>query len=466
MRFRQSQKIAVIGDVILDEFVYGSVRRLNPEAPVPVLNITNRECRLGGAGNVAANICSLGGDCLLLGRVGKDKRIEVLLDQKGINHSLIVDADSPTALKTRFVANNQQLLRVDEEKILSLSPSQINLIVHNILGYDLFIIADYGKGVITQGLMDSLRDMGKMIIVDPKVLTRELFGGVFLIKPNLAETQKWFQADLDNENQLYQAGNSLQKEFDSKVLVTRGKEGMALFQSGKEPLHFPGQAREVYDVSGAGDTVIATLGLSLASGIELEEAIVLANRAAGIVVGKLGTAVVGLNEFFSSVEGENHKIKARDELTSVVNDLRKRGKKIVFTNGCFDILHVGHTKLLKKARSLGDVLILGLNSDCSIRRLKGSNRPIIGENERADILASLECIDYVVFFDENDPSNLISMIKPNVHVKGGEYTPMDYHSMPEAKLVEKYGGEVVLVNIIEGKSTSAIIEKIKAGSVN
>jgi D-beta-D-heptose 7-phosphate kinase/D-beta-D-heptose 1-phosphate adenosyltransferase len=461
MRFRQAQKIAVIGDLMLDEFVYGSVKRLNPEAPVPVLNIKNREYRLGGAANVAANIRSLGGDCLLLGRVGNDQRIKVLLDQMGINHCLIVDENLSTAIKTRFVTNNQQLLRVDDEKIMPLDPSQINQILGSIQGYDIFLIADYGKGVITQGLMNSLRDMGKMILVDPKDLIRELFGGVFLIKPNLLEAQKWVSAELDSEGTIEKAGSSLQKAFDSKVLLTRGKEGISLFQSGREPLHFPGQAREVYDVSGAGDTVIATVGLCLASGIELEEAIVLANSAAGIVVGKLGTAVVTAKELFASVEHENHKVKTDDEIPSLVKDLRKREKKIVFTNGCFDILHVGHTKLLKKARSLGDVLILGLNSDGSIKRLKGPHRPIMGEDERADILASLECVDYVIFFDEDDPCNLISMIKPDIHVKGGDYTLADNNSMPEAKLIEEYGGKVVLVNYIEGKSTSAIIEKIK-----
>ncbi len=461
MKFRQAQKIAVIGDLMLDEFVYGSVNRLNPEAPVPVLNIKNREYRLGGAANVAANIHSLGGDCLLLGRVGRDQRIEGLLDQIGIKHCLIVDENLSTAIKTRFVANNQQLLRVDAEKVMPLGPSHTDQILRSIQDYDIFLIADYGKGVITQELMDSLRETGKMILVDPKDLTQDLFRGVFLIKPNLLEAQKWVSVELDSGGAIERGGSSLQKTFASKVLLTRGKEGISLFQSGREPLHFPSQAREVYDVSGAGDTVIATVGLCLASGIELEEAIVLANRAAGIVVGKLGTAVVFAKELFASVEHENHKVKTGDEISSVVKELRKHEKKIVFTNGCFDILHVGHTKLLKKARSLGDVLILGLNSDGSIKRLKGPNRPIMGENERADILASLECVDYVVFFHEDDPCNLISMIKPDVHVKGGDYIIADDHSMPEAKLIEQYGGKVVFVNYIEGESTSAIIEKIK-----
>jgi len=462
MRFNQTKSIAVIGDIILDEFVYGAVTRLNPESPMPVLNIKCREYRLGGAANVVNNICALGGDCLLLGRVGSDGRIEALLNQQGTNNFLIVDDDIPTTVKTRFVANNQQLLRADDEKIMPLSFHQIDRIIDRISGYDVIIIADYGKGVINQQLMDGVRNTGKMILVDPKVLTPELFGGVFLIKPNLIETEKFLQAALDDERQLEQAAHQLQEAFDATFLITRSKEGMSLFQPHMKPLHFPGQAKEVYDVSGAGDTVIATIGLSLASGIQLEEGVVLANRAAGIVVGKLGTAAVTADELFSSVEREHGKIKTPNEILSVVNDLRNREKRIVFTNGCFDILHVGHTKLLKKARSFGDVLILGLNSDKSVGRLKGPERPIIKEHERADILSSLECVDYVVFFDGDDPCNLISMIKPDVHVKGGDYSPADYHSMPEAKLVEEYGGKIELVSIVDGKSTSEIIKKIKA----
>lgn len=462
MRFTQTQSIAVIGDIILDEFVYGAVTRLNPEAPMPVLNIKSRELRLGGAANVVANICSLGGDCLLLGRVGNDGRIEALLNHQGTKHCLIVDDEIPTIVKTRYVANNQQLLRADDEKIMPLQPHQIDTIVDRIADYDIIIIADYGKGVINQRLMDGVRNAGKMVLVDPKVLTPELFRGVSLIKPNLIETEKYLQIDIDGERTLEQVAQNLQTEFDATFLITRSKDGMSLFQPNMNPLHFPGQAKEVYDVSGAGDTVIATIGLSLASEVPLEEAVVLANRAAGIVVGKLGTAAVTADELFSSVEREHSKIKTPDEILSVVKDLRNRDQKIVFTNGCFDILHVGHTKVLKKARSFGDVLILGLNSDKSVGRLKGPERPIIKEHERADILSSLECVDYVVFFDGDDPCSLISMIKPDIHVKGGDYSPSDYGSMPEAKLVEEYGGKIELVRIVEGKSTSEIIKKIKA----
>lgn len=462
MKFTQTKSIAVIGDIILDEFVYGAVTRLNPEAPMPVLNIKNREFRLGGAANVVANICALGGDCVLVGRVGTDGRIESLLEQQGTKYALIVDEEIPTTLKTRYVANNQQLLRADDEKIAPLHSHQIDTIIDCIAEYEVIIIADYGKGVINQRLMDGVRKSGKMVLVDPKVLTPELFKGVSLIKPNLIETEKYILSALANESALEQAAQDLQKEFDATFLITRSKDGMSLFQSNVKPLHFPGQAKEVYDVSGAGDTVIATIGLSLAAGVHLEEAVVLANRAAGIVVGKLGTAVVTADELFSSVSREKSKIKTPDEILSIVNELRNKEKRIVFTNGCFDILHVGHTKLLKKARSYGDVLILGLNSDKSVERLKGPERPIIKENERADILSSLECVDYVVFFDGDDPCSLISMIKPDVHVKGGDYSPADYCSMPEAKLVEEYGGKIELVTLVEGKSTSDIINKIKA----
>jgi len=456
-------KIAVIGDIILDEFIYGSVNRLNPEAPVPVLNITKKEYRLGGAANVASNICALGGECLLLGRVGNDGRIEGLLEQHGIKHSLIVDNNMQTICKTRFLANTQQLLRADEEQIVPLSVSQIDKIIGRLHDRDIIIIADYGKGLIDQRLMDCVRATKKMILVDPKILSPQLFGEVFLIKPNLLEIERFLNIELDSEHKLERAAHDLTEIYKSTLLITRGKKGMSMFRSNMNPLHFPAQAKEVFDVTGAGDTVIATIGLSLASGIHLEEAIILANRAAGIVVGKLGTASVTGNELFSSIERDNRKVKTRDELASVVNDLRKQEKKIVFTNGCFDILHVGHTKLLKKARSFGDVLILGLNSDSSVERLKGQGRPIIQEIERADILSSLESIDYVVFFDEDDPCGLVAMIKPDIIVKGGDYSSEDYHMMPEAQLVEEYGGEIKIVDYMKGKSTSEILKKIQAG---
>jgi len=460
MKFNQTKKIAVIGDIIIDEFIFGSVKRISPEAPVPILRSKNKEFRLGGAANVANNIISLGGECILIGRVGNDSLIKELLEQNKINFDLIIDKSFETIKKTRFIADTQ-LLRVDEEEIKSANSDEIKEIVKKIVDYDIIIISDYAKGMITKELMDILRELNKIILVDPKVSNPELFKDIFLLKPNLEETKKTLKINVENEKELEKATEKLQQDYNSNILITRGKEGMSLFELGKNPLHIPTQAKEVYDVTGAGDTVIAVIGLSLASGKKLEEAVILANHAAGIAVSKIGTATVTEKELFSDIEKENRKIKSRQEIIEIVNDLKKKGKKIVFTNGCFDILHIGHTRLLQKAKSFGDILILGLNTDESVKRLKGPSRPIVNEKERAEVLSALEFIDYIVFFDEDDPCKIISEIKPDIHVKGGDYDPNDYENMPEAKVVHDYGGKVEIIKIIEDKSSSSIIEKIK-----
>ena len=459
--FNQTKKIVVIGDIILDEFVFGSVDRISPEAPIPILKVQEREFRLGGAANVANNIISLGGDCLLIGRVGKNKQTQILLDQKKIKHNLIIDNSWKSNKKTRFVCSNQQLLRVDEDDIYPITKKDISLIIDFIGDIDIIIISDYAKGVVTKELMDRLRKLNKIILVDPKISKIELFNDVFLLKPNLEETKKVSKINIDDEDELERAAKELQSDYNSSILITRGASGMSLFEKGKSPFHIPTQAREVYDVVGAGDTVIATIGLALASNKNLKDATILANYAAGIVVGKIGTSTVQFEELFSIINKDDKKIKSQKEIIEIVKDLRKKGKKIVFTNGCFDILHIGHTRLLKKAKNFGNILILGLNTDDSIKRIKGLSRPIINEKERAEVMSALECVDYITFFDENEPSKIISEIKPDVHVKGGDYNPNDYDNMPEAKIVHGYGGKVEIISISNGHSSSDIIEKIK-----
>ncbi len=463
MKFTQHKSIAIVGDIILDEFVFGSVRRINPEAPVPILHIKERQTRLGGSANVAHNIVALDGDCLLVGKVGPEREINSLLDEKGIQHRLLVENNAKTIKKTRFIANNQQLMRVDDEEISFLKTEQVQEVVEAVKDIDIIVIVDYGKGMITPELMDALRGLQKKILVDPKDIRKELFRDVFLIKPNLEETKKSLKMEIQSDEDLEKAAQTLQRDYNAHVLITRSEKGMSLFEWGKDQVLIRTQAKEVYDVTGAGDTVIATIALALASDLSLRRSVELANQAAGIAVGKLGTATVSSQELFSYGK-EDSKIKNREELAAIVEKLKQQGKDIVFTNGCFDLLHVGHARLLQKAKSFGDLLILGLNTDDSIRRLKGSQRPIVSQDDRAELLASLDCVDYIVFFEEDDPGSLIALFQPTVHVKGGDYDPNNYESMPEAKIVHGYGGRVEVVNLVAGKSTSNIVSRIQESS--
>jgi len=454
-------KILIIGDIMLDKYIYGDTTRINPEAPVPVLKVKEVKHFLGGAANVAANIVSLGGQCFLIGRAGKDeerKILEDLLKEKGIDFSLVEQADYPTVKKTRIVARGQQAIRVDWEKTDLLSQEQEKEILDLIRGrdFDLILVADYAKGLVTRSLMEKLKGLGKKIIVDPKPQNIGLYGDVFLVKPNMIEAKT-----ITGQEDLEKAGLELVEKLNSNVVVTRGKEGASLFTLNGGNHLLPGKVREVYDVTGAGDTFIATLSLALSSGIELKESCVLANQAAGIAVSKPGTTSVARRELLESFEAKNRKIKTLEEMKQIIDDLKQKGKKVVFTNGCFDILHMGHIDLLNKARNFGDVLVLGLNTDNSVKKIKGLERPINNQSERAEILSNLEKVDYIVYFDENDPCKIISELKPDVHVKGGDYDPNNYEQMPEAKVVHDYGGRVEIIDLVKGKSTTGIIERMK-----
>lgn len=460
--FRQQKKIVVIGDVVLDEYVYGSVSRINPEAPVPVFKEDSTKYVIGGAANVANNIKALKGECVLVSRIGRDEageRLKKILDEKGIIHFFIEDSKVITPLKTRYVAQNQQLLRKDKENVFDISFEQEKIILEQVDKDCLVLISDYEKGVITKGLMDALKKTGATVIADPKSISKK-FEGVYLIKPNMKCFANYI-GRLSSELEINNAAKKMQNDFGVNILLTRGDEGISLFEKGKEAQHIPAQAKEVYDVTGAGDTTIATLALGLASGKKLDESAIIANIAAGIVVGKFGTSVVSLQELESVLSKKNVKIKDLTKIKEIVASLKAESKRIVFTNGCFDILHIGHTRLLKEAKGFGDVLILGLNTDASVKRFKGPARPIIPEEDRAEILSSLECVDYIVFFDEDNPCRIIDEIKPDIHVKGGDYNPDDFIKMPEAKIVRGYGGEVKIINIVDGRSTSSIINKIK-----
>lgn len=450
--------ILVIGDIVLDSYVYGDVNRINPEAPVPVLHAEREDNRLGGTANVAANVRSLGGQCTLIGQIGRDeagRKIRDLLDGSGIKSYLVEREDFTTIVKRRIVARNQQVIRVDYENPKLLDDVHIDQIIEFIgsIKFDLIIVSDYTKGVVCERLMNYLKTTGIKIIVDPKPENKFLYKDVHVITPNLRESR-----EMSNAKDIASAGAMLVDELGCNTVITRGEDGASLFDMDKKHHYVPARRREVYDVVGAGDTFVAAIALAIASGMDLPAACSFANMASGLAVEKVGTSAVTLEELMDSIGETNRKLKTVEEMKSIVRGLREKGNKIVFTNGCFDVLHVGHTKLLKEARSHGDVLILGLNADVSIRALKGSSRPINNESDRAEILSHIPYVDYIVFFGENTPCNLISELKPDVHVKGGDYCPDE---LPEAGVVRGYGGNIIMVDYVKGRSSTRTIEMLK-----
>ncbi|GIX46468.1 MAG: bifunctional protein HldE [Candidatus Tectimicrobiota bacterium] len=469
-------RVLVVGDVMCDVYLSGTVRRISPEAPVPVFESQGQYRVLGGAANVAANLRALGCEVFLAGVVGADatgEEVRALLHQQGIADSgLLVDASRPTTEKTRLVARQQHVLRLDRESRQPLAPAlsaqllaQASALLAQV---DAVVCADYQKGVCTPALLPPLlaraRTAGRPVFVDPKARDFTLYRGATVLTPNLAEVEQASGIVPEDEAALARAAATLLAQSQAQaLLVTRGKDGATLFESGQPPLHFPAQAREVFDVTGAGDTVIAALCMGVLCGLSLPEAARLANLAAGIVVGKLGTAVVTWEELQDALQRARaagpRKVLTREELVRVLQAHRQRGERIVFTNGCFDLLHVGHTHYLQQARALGDVLVVGLNDDASVRRLKGKERPLLPQEQRARLLAALACVDYVTLFSEDTPLTLITLLRPDVLVKGGDYTPETVVGRQE---VEAYGGKVCIVPYVAGVSTTALIESICA----
>jgi len=455
------KNILVIGDLILDEYLFGDINRINPEAPVPVLNVSNnnREHRLGGAANTANNIAALGANCTVVGQVGNDKFKEPMLElfkRANINTFLIERNDFTTIKKTRLVAQKQQALRVDFEDPKPIQSEHVQKIIKFIKSnhFDMILLSDYNKGTLTKELTEELKKLNTPIVVDPKPTNMNLFKDAFAIAPNIKEAR-----EITNSNTKPEALSQLiADEYKTHVIITQGPNGTSSYNKDtKEYNHLPTKAREVYDVSGAGDTFIAALTLALASKAELYEATHIANQAAGVVVGKFGTATLTLEELKSSFNGKHTKIKTQEELSQIVQKLKSEGKKIVTTNGIYDLLHVGHTQLLNTAKSFGDILILAINTDASTKRYKGPKRPINNETERAELAANLSAVDYVILFDEDTPEELLNQLQPDVHVKGGDYSAED---LPETKAVQKHGGEVKIVKLDEGKSSTNIITKI------
>lgn len=464
----------VIGDLMLDEYLWGKTERISPEAPVQVVDVLREELRLGGAGNVVNNLVALGAQVAVCSVIGDDDNGRALL--KDFNNravavaAIFLDPARRTSRKTRVVASHQQIVRIDRESRdpLSVEMEQrvCDWIASHASSFDVILLSDYLKGVLTprviQSAVAAARPKAIPVLVDPKGTDYTRYQGASILTPNRKEAEAAAGIAIRDTASLGRAAELIMERAGlENLLVTRSEEGMSLFSHGAEAVHIPTVAREVFDVSGAGDTVLASLAIGVAAGLGMTEAARLANIAAGIAVGKLGTSTVSPTEIINAValthSDSNSKIKHIDVLSALIAAEKNRGKQVVFTNGCFDLLHAGHVKYLQKARALGDLLVLGLNSDASVRRLKGEKRPLIDEEERAHLLAALDCIDYVVIFEEDTPLELITALKPHILAKGGDYTA---DKVVGKDVVEAYGGRVELVSFVDGKSTTNIIERI------
>ncbi len=468
------RKVLVVGDLMLDEYVWGNVERVSPEAPVQVLEWTSHHDGLGGAANVAQNLAALGCQVWLIGLVGRDEkglRLRALLVELGVHiEDVLDDAQRPTTTKLRVMAHAQQILRIDREHKQrlgdELQQQLIERLTARIPQMAGVVCSDYAKGVLSREVLAAARraaqQAGVAIVADPKGSDYTRYVGFDFVTPNRKELEAAAQLPAHSEDEIVRAGHKVLSEIRcGGLLVTRGHEGMTLLRPERAPLHIPAAAREVYDVTGAGDTVISVFAMALFGGTEPEAAAELANLAAGIEVGKLGAAAVGRDEILRSLDSaalvDSGKFLPRHEIPKMVAQARGQGRRIVFTNGCFDILHVGHIKLLQRAAALGDLLVIGINDDASVRSLKGERRPLIGESERAHVLAALDCVDFVTIFPEPTPLALIEMIRPDVLVKGGDYA---IHEVVGRDLVESYGGRVELVPVVEGFSTSDLVRRI------
>lgn len=460
-------RILVVGDVMLDRYWQGPTPRISPEAPAPVVQVTQVEERPGGAGNVALNCATLGAQVTLLGLTGDDAAGDALTDLltgAGVRCGLLRAPDAATIVKLRVLSRNQQLLRLDFEQPFSgvhgdVLASRFQALLPR---HDLVILSDYGKGALAQApaLIAAARARGLPTLVDPKSRDFSRYAGATLVKPNWLEFEA-AAGPCPDEQTLVERGRSLLRAHDLEaLLITRGPQGMTLLREEQPELHLPARAREVYDVTGAGDTVIAVLGAALAAGESLPDAMALANIAAGLVVGKLGAATVSEPELRAAaraVEGPERGVMTEEQLLIAVAAARRRGERIVLTNGCFDILHAGHVAYLAEARRLGDRLIVAVNDDASVRRLKGKGRPVIRLEQRMAVLAALASVDWVTSFADDTPARLIRAVSPDVLVKGGDYRP---EQLAGREWVEAAGGQVAVLGFTENCSTSAIIDRI------
>ncbi len=464
---KTNSKICVIGDIMLDKYLIGKANRISPEAPIPVVLLEKETVSLGAAAYISVNLSSLRAKPVLIGKIGLDengKIIKNLLNNFKIENFLIESQDYKTITKTRIISNNQQMLRLDEEKILPLESKEedliINYIKNKIKTFDCIIISDYAKGVCTERLC---REVIKIacennikVLIDPKKNKWEKYENSFCITPNLKELSEFAGFEIENSDKdIENAVKLIYPKINIKnICVTRSEKGISLYD-GREFYHCPAEPIEVYDVTGAGDTVISVLTLLLGSNFNLTQAVFFANKAASIVVQKAGTIPILYDEFINIFEKkEKTKLVDMEQLKIILEDLRKKNKTVVFTNGCFDIIHAGHVIYLEKAREFGNVLIVGLNTDQSVKKIKGDSRPIQNQFDRAKILSSLEVVDYVILFDEETPENLIKLIRPDILVKGGDYKI-------DQIVGKEYAKQTITIPFVEGKSTTSIINKMK-----
>ena len=478
-----SKRLLVLGDVMLDKYIWGDVGRISPEAPVPVVRATHRSERAGGAANVAMNLARLGAQAVLAGFTGGDEDEALLrtcLEQAGVTSVLISNPEFPTISKLRIVAGRQQMLRLDHERLTPRPHQDYERLLQGVLARlpacDAVVLSDYAKGVLSplvcQTVIHEARKRGIPVLVDPKSDDFSRYRGATTICPNLGEltlAMRRLDSTLersDLEGLLSEAERLVTQEGLSFLTATLGEKGIALIRPGSRFMA-PAVARQVFDVSGAGDTVIAVLALCLASGLEPELGVQLANVAAGVVVGKVGTVPIERHELLAALEPEMalhavDKVVSRAELASRVSLWKASKERVVFTNGCFDLLHVGHIALLEQARRFGDRLIVAINSDASVRGLKGPSRPVVSEGDRARVLAALAAVDAVVIFSEPTPLELILAVQPDVIVKGGDYSP---DTVVGAREVASWGGQVRIVPTVEGFSTTRLIAKGAEGAL-
>ncbi len=473
VRALKRASVLVVGDAMLDRYVYGAVRRISPEAPVPVLAVEREVAMPGGAGNVVRNLTAVGAAVAFVSVVGDDQAGSDLTGliggQPGVEPWLLVQGGRHTTTKTRFIASGQHMLRADQEVVQAIHPRLADRMVKiagdAVAATAILVLSDYGKGVLdgatAKRLIEAAHAAGRRVVVDPKGRDYGRYAGADIITPNRAELAEATGMAVDTEEAILAAMRALQAAHGfGSVLVTRSEDGMTLLQ-GDRVHHFPAEAEEVHDVSGAGDTVVATLSAGLAGGLDLPVATRLANIAAGIVVSKVGTAVAREEELLEALTPERgalRKVMSRSAAQEQVERWRRRGWRVGFTNGCFDLLHPGHVHLLEQARSWCDRLVVGLNTDASVKRLKGEARPIQGEAARAAVLASLATVDCVTLFDEDTPIELIRLLQPEVLVKGADYT---VEQVVGGEIVLDYGGQVKLAQLLPGNSTTATVARIR-----
>jgi D-beta-D-heptose 7-phosphate kinase/D-beta-D-heptose 1-phosphate adenosyltransferase len=465
----QSAKVLVAGDIMLDRYWHGPAARISPEAPVPVVRVSGSDERLGGAGNVALNLAALGAEASLLGYCGADESgdaVARLAAAAGVECLLLRQARLPTITKLRVISRQQQLIRLDfEESFREVDPAPLaGEFRTRLASAQVVVLSDYGKGTLSEvaALIDACRAADRPVLVDPKGADFSRYRHATLLTPNLSEFEAIVGTCAD-QAQIEEKGRGLIGDLRLEaLLITRGEHGMSLVRRDSPALHLPAHAREVFDVTGAGDTVISVLAASLAAGATLPDAVALANLAAGVVVGKLGTAAVSREELEYAVSGTKAHHRGTVDLESLLRlrDLaRREGEKIVLTNGCFDILHPGHIHYLQQAKALGDRLVVLVNDDASVRRLKGQGRPINPLPHRLAMLAALECVDWVVPFAEDTPREAICRILPDILVKGGDYRSVE--AIAGHDCVQAHGGEVRLLEFVEGHSTTQLIENIR-----